>query len=185
MKVTLSNIVFGIWWSLHLLNCLRYAHYQLMVFLSKTGAKQFTALLCSVLVFLTHYLTAGLPAFDSDSGALGNVQTLFYWLQYDHETKGLLILIDVPLLALGLFAAAVPQGFLRVTLGMFPAMQRPMRPIRKVRARITKIKTVKAKIVVKPLPRPFVKDGTYDLVAQLPAHVRHLINPLTRANPVI
>ena len=175
--VSVGNIIYGFRWGLHLLNRLRYAHYRFMVFLSKDGAAHLTAFLSFGFVFATHYLTSGLPDI-SETETIGEAAIiLFDWLQYPHEDKGWLIVIEVPLLALGLFAAIMPQSIIRMGLGMFPAMKRPMRPLKKLQMQDEALKSVKAQLVIKPLSRPAdTVKAREDAYNKLPEVVRNLLS---------
>ncbi len=175
--MSVGSIVYGFRWALHFLNRLRYAHYRFMVFLSKDGAAHLTAFLCFGFVFATHYLTSGLPDISETENIGEAAIILFDWLQYPHEEKGWLIMIEVPLLALGLFSAMMPQSIIRMGLGMFPAMKRPMQPLRKLRVQDETLKSVKAQLVIKPLSRPAdTFKAKEDAYAQLPDAVRQLLS---------
>ena len=86
-------------------------------------------------------------------------------------------MIEVPLLALGLFAAIMPQSIIRMGLGMFPAMKRPMRPLKKLQMQDEALKSVKAQLVIKPLSRPAdTVKAREDAYNQLPEVVRNLLS---------
>lgn len=146
----ISNSWFIARWLIFALALFTHRIYQFTVFLSKPGAAILLAYLAHALTLYLHIKHVGAPSIAPDLDWVNWYEGLRAWVTYDLTERGALAYIEIPLLISAIAFHAFPFRFLKRALGLFPAMAKPLPPVRRLKTKPTKVKSVKVRAVIRP-----------------------------------
>lgn len=169
----LSDGWFVVKWSVYCVGTLLHRIYQFTVFLSKPGASILLAYVAHGITLYLHIRHAGLPKIDFERAWTEWYESLRLWLTYDVSERSWWAYIELPLLIAAIMLHALPFKLLKRALGLFPAMPKPLPPLRKLRVKPLKIKAHRAKVSIRKKRRPRVR---FFRRQKLPKELRRLLS---------
>lgn len=163
-------------WLTFAVSMLLHRLYQLVVFISKPGARLIPAYIAHAITLYVHVTHQGLPDYDITFTAWEPwYDTTVEWLTYDATARGSLASWDIALLLIALALHLTSTWLLRETLGLFPAKKRPLPPMKPLKAQTLKIKAARVRIKAKRLRRPW-RMFPYKTTKSLPNDIQRILS---------